>query len=189
MEDYIRYDDLIDGAMRKVVKAALIKVSKDGFPGNHHFLISFLTGFEGVEIPLILREKYPEEMTVVMQHQFEDLIIEEDFFSVVLRFNNVKEFIKVPFFSITSFADPSVRFGLKFNFIGEQDVLDELDSLLEAENEEGGLVEELKLDAKKSKKTIAKKEIVKKDGKKIAGKKSAKSKDKNVISLDFGKKK
>lgn len=125
IEDYIRYDQLVDKAMREVVKEALKKVKQDGFSGNHHFLISFLTGYEGVSISPKLKEKYPYEMTVVLQHQYEDLKITEDNFQVVLSFDGVKEKVQVPFLSLTSFADPGVKFGLKFNILTEDQLLDD----------------------------------------------------------------
>jgi len=127
IEDYIRYDQLVDGAMRDVVKEALKKVHKEGFSGNHHFLISFLTGYEGVSISPKLKEKYPDEMTIVLQHQYEDLDITKDSFQVVLSFDGMKEKVKIPFLALTSFADPGVKFGLKFNILSDEQLLDALE--------------------------------------------------------------
>ena len=120
IEDYIRYDQLIDNAMRNVIKEALKKIQKDGLPGHHHFLISFLTMYEGVELPASLIEKHPEEMTIVLQHQYEDLEITKDYFTVVLSFDGLKEKIVIPFAALTSFADPGVKFGLKFNILTDE---------------------------------------------------------------------
>ena len=116
-EDLIRYDKLIDSAMRFVVKEALKEVCNVGLKGDHHFLLSFITDADGVEIPKTLKERYPNEMTIVIQHQFENLIINDDRFSVTLSFDGKKEAIVVPFMALTSFADPGVKFGLKFNLV------------------------------------------------------------------------
>jgi len=114
-EDSIRYEKLVEDALRGVVRAALEQVSDEGLPGAHHFYITFRTDHPGVEIPDYLREKYPTEMTIVMQYQFWDLVVEEDFFSITLSFNNVGENLVVPFAAISGFADPSVKFGLQFH--------------------------------------------------------------------------
>jgi len=148
IEDYIRYDQLIDNAMRQVVKEALLKIKKDGLSGDHHFLISFFTNYEGVEIPANLKEKYPEEMTVVLQHQYEDLEVTETFFKVILSFDSKRELIKIPFAALTSFADPGVRFGLKFNILADEALLEEL-----AEEIEEEAVKEKKPSKKNDKKT------------------------------------
>ncbi len=113
-EDHIRYDTLIENALREVVRQAMGKVVKTGLPGDHHFYISFLTHQPGVEIPDYLREKYPEEMTIVLQHQFFGLTLTDNDFSVILSFNNVRERLTIPFSAITTFADPSVNFALQF---------------------------------------------------------------------------
>jgi hypothetical protein len=116
-EDHIRYDTLIENALREVVRQAMGKVVKTGLPGDHHFYISFLTHQSGVEIPDYLREKYPEEMTIVLQHQFFGLTVTENDFSVILSFNNVRERLTIPFNAITTFADPSVNFALQFQSV------------------------------------------------------------------------
>ncbi|MFZ8864756.1 MAG: ClpXP protease specificity-enhancing factor SspB [Rickettsiales bacterium] len=131
-EDYIRYDQLIDNAMRQVVKEALVKITKTGLSGEHHFLISFFTNFEGVQIPEHLKKKYPEEMTIVLQHQYEDLEVKPDFFKVVLSFENHRELIVIPFAALTSFADPGVRFGLKFNILADEALLDEIEKEIDS---------------------------------------------------------
>lgn len=137
IEDYIRYDQLIDNAMRQVVKEALTKITKDGLAGDHHFLISFFTSYEGVTIPAHLKKKYPEEMTIVLQHQYEDLEVEKDLFKVVLSFENQREQIIIPFAALTSFADPGVRFGLKFNILADESLLEEFeDSITETNIQE-----------------------------------------------------
>lgn len=125
IEDYIRYDQLIDHAMRDVVKKALYKIYNDGLTGNHHLLVSFLTGYEGVEMSPKLKEKYPEEMTIIIQHQYEDLEVTEQNFKIVLSFDGQKERISVPYLALSSFADPGVKFGLKFNILADENLLNE----------------------------------------------------------------
>jgi hypothetical protein len=112
----IDYPALIDNAMRSVVRTAIQQVAATGaLPGEHHFFISFLTNHPGVEISPVLRKRYPEEMTIVIQHQFWDLKVEEDKFTITLSFNNVPERLVVPFAALSAFADPSIKFGLQFH--------------------------------------------------------------------------
>jgi len=111
----IDYAELIDDAMHAVVRKTLKHVQKNGLPGEHHFFITFKTGAAGVMIADELRKKYPDEMTIVVQHQFFDLEVEEKYFSIVLSFDHVKQNLTIPFNSMTSFVDPSVRFGLQFS--------------------------------------------------------------------------
>lgn len=113
-EDQMRYDLLAQEALRGVVRAALKRVVRQGLPGNHHFYIAFLTTFPGVEISERLRQKYEREMTVVLQHQFWDLTVGDDYFSVTLSFNDTPEPLFIPFAAIKGFFDPSVQFGLQF---------------------------------------------------------------------------
>ncbi len=114
-EDIIDYPAMIDGAMRGVVRDALKHACEHGLPGEHHFFVSFQTQFPGVHISPMLRERYPQEMTIVVQHQFWDLHIEEDFFTISLSFNNIPETLVIPFDAMTAFADPSIKFGLQFH--------------------------------------------------------------------------
>jgi hypothetical protein len=125
-EDFINYGALIDEAMHIIVKKSLEIAASKKLPGEHHFFISFITKFPGVNLSDKLRKKYPQEMTIVLQFQFEELKVEETSFSVVLSFDNVKEKVIVPFAAITAFADPSVKFGLQFRHIDEQPEEDEL---------------------------------------------------------------
>jgi len=113
-EDLLHYDAMIENALRDVVHQTMNKVVKDGLPGDHHFYISFTTRYEGVALPPYLKEKYPEEMTIVLQHQFYGLTVDEHSFSVMLSFNNVREKLVIPFAAITTFVDPSVNFALQF---------------------------------------------------------------------------
>ncbi len=113
-DDILRYDLMIEAALRDVVRETLDTVAQNGLPGEHHFYITFLTNYPGVEIPDHLRKQYPDEMTIVLQYQFFGLKLEDDIFSVTLSFNNVKERLQIPIESITTFADPSVNFALQF---------------------------------------------------------------------------
>jgi hypothetical protein len=113
--DTIDYPGLIDSAMRNVVREALIHVDKFGLPGDHHFFISFQTNYPGVSISPQLKSRYPEEITIVVQHQFWDLKIDKQKFSIMLSFNNIPEKLVVPFDALTAFADPSIKFGLQFH--------------------------------------------------------------------------
>lgn len=111
----IDYPGMIDTAMRQVVRDALIHVDKFGLPGDHHFFISFQTNFPGVSISPQLKSRYPEEITIVVQHQFWDLKITDKQFAIMLSFNNIPEKLVVPFDALTAFADPSIKFGLQFH--------------------------------------------------------------------------
>lgn len=115
MTDTIDYPHLIDSAMRSVVRDVLKQVKIYGLPGDHHFFVSFRTDHPATKVSEALRSRYPNEMTVVIQHQFWDLKIEESYFSVMLSFNNVPEKLVIPFEALTAFADPSVKFGLQFH--------------------------------------------------------------------------
>lgn len=115
MNDRFHYDALVDDALRSVVRRVLTQVAETGLPGSHHFYISFRSTDPGVELPEYLRAKYPEEMTIVLQHQYWDLIIRDDDFEVTVSFNKQQERIKVPFAALSAFVDPSVRFGLQFD--------------------------------------------------------------------------
>lgn len=113
-EDLMRYDLLAQEALRGVVRAALERVVREGLPGNHHFFISFSTLHPGVEISDRLHKKYEHEMTIVLQHQFWNLQVEADRFSVDLSFNDIPEELVIPFDAVKGFFDPAVQFGLQF---------------------------------------------------------------------------
>jgi uncharacterized protein len=118
-KDYIGYQALTDAALRGVVRDALRRVEKQGLIANHHFRITFKTPFAGVDIPDFLREQYPEEMTVILQHQFWGLKVKDDVFEVTLSFRKVPATLTIPFAALTQFVDPGVDFGLQFREIGE----------------------------------------------------------------------
>ena len=115
MTDTIDYASIIDKAMRGVVKEILCQVEKKGLPGQNHFFVSYRTDYPGVAMSDTLRSKYPKEITIVLQHQFWDLKIEESLFRVSLSFNNVPEKLVIPFAALVGFADPSTKFGLQFH--------------------------------------------------------------------------
>jgi hypothetical protein len=112
--DLIRYDLLIQDALRGVVRRVLADVARDGLSGEHHFYITFRTHARGVRLSSRMRELYPDEMTIVLQHQFWDLGVTDQAFEVGLSFKNVPEKLLVPFEAVTRFSDPSVEFDLKF---------------------------------------------------------------------------
>ena len=113
-EDHIRYDMMVQDALIGVVRHVLVEASKNGLPGEHHFYISFRTHAPGVRISNRLLEKHPDEMTIVLQHQYWDLLVSESSLEVGLSFGGVPEKLHIPFDAMTGFFDPSVQFGLKF---------------------------------------------------------------------------
>jgi hypothetical protein len=117
--DHIRYDLLAQEALRGMVRTVLDDAAKNGLPGEHHFYIAFDTRAPGVRIPPRLLAQFPEEMTIVLQHQFWDLMVTEEAFEVGMSFGGVAERLVIPFAAIKSFADPSVQFGLKFEQVAE----------------------------------------------------------------------
>jgi len=125
-EDLLRYDKMVERALRSVVREALTHVAnRKTLPGEHHFFITFETGHEGVSIPDYLRLQYPDEMTIVLQYQFYDLEMKDDIFKVTLSFNNKLERLVVPLEAITTFADPAVSFALQFQSAFDEDEDDE----------------------------------------------------------------
>jgi uncharacterized protein len=116
-EDLMRYDLLAQNALRGVVRDALRYVEKSGLPGEHHFYIAFNTRHPGVTISDKLLQRYPREMTIVIQHQYSDLTISEDQFSIVLSFDQKAEQLVVPFSAVKGFLDPAVQFGLQFEVV------------------------------------------------------------------------
>ncbi|MDI4663889.1 SspB family protein [Xanthobacter autotrophicus] len=123
--DHIRYDLLAQEALRSVVRRVLLDVAKTGLPGEHHFYISFDTRAPGVRLSQRMREKYPEEMTIVLQHQFWDLIVTDTTFEVGLSFGGIPERLLVPFSALKGFFDPSVKFGLQFELAANESEAEE----------------------------------------------------------------
>jgi len=128
-DDILRYDIWIEEALRGVIRRSLMTVEELGLPDDHHFYITFKTEHPDVNIADWLRAEYPDEMTIVMQHQFDDLGVGEDGFTIKLRFGGRPERLDVPFEAITSFADPSVSFGLQLKSLDQDDEDGDYDEL------------------------------------------------------------
>ncbi|MEM1410351.1 MAG: ClpXP protease specificity-enhancing factor SspB [Pseudomonadota bacterium] len=121
----LNYGHLMQRAMRSMMADVLSQVAEDGLPGDHHFYICFETGHPGVDIPDWLRETYPEEMTIVLQDWFKDLVVVQDRFSVTLNFSDQAQTLVIPLAAVRTFVDPSVKFGLKFDaYDPEEEQLD-----------------------------------------------------------------
>jgi hypothetical protein len=114
VKDLLRYDKMVETALRGVVREALARTMASGLPGTHHFYITFKTHYPGVKVADSLLADYPEEMTIVLEHQFWELEVAEERFAVTLSFKGRPERVDVPFEAVTSFTDPSVKFGLQF---------------------------------------------------------------------------
>jgi hypothetical protein len=128
----IDYSILVDEAMHTIVKKSLQLIADENYMGDNHFFISFITTYPEVQISNQLKEKYPQEMTIVIQYQFEDLIVSDEYFEVTLSFNSIRERLVIPYKAMTSFADPSVKFGLQFRHYlyeegGDQDIDEEFE--------------------------------------------------------------
>jgi uncharacterized protein len=113
-ESLIPYDEIVQEALRAVIGRVLNQIRIGGLPGAHHFYIAFKTGFPGVKVPSWLREKYPDEMTIVIQHRFWDLVVGDEHFEIGLSFNQRPEHLVVPYAAVVGFVDPHVNFALQF---------------------------------------------------------------------------
>lgn len=120
VDDLLRYDRMVESALLGVVREALRLAASEGLPGEHHFFLTFRTQAPGVTLADSLHSQYPEEMTIILQHQFWDLFVDDDRFGVTLSFNNRPHELVIPFAALTSFVDPSVKFGLQFNVAEEK---------------------------------------------------------------------
>ncbi len=118
-DDPFRYDSWIEDALRGVIRHSLSYAAEHGLPGDHHFYITYLTEGDDVELPGYLKADHQEEMTIVLQHEFDELVVTEEAFWVTLRFNGKPERLRVPFDAVISFADPSVNFGLQIKTVSE----------------------------------------------------------------------
>lgn len=116
-QDLIGYDDIIENSMRLVICETLKKIEKTGLLGEHYFIITFATKMSGVDVPESLKEKYPEEMTIVIQNQYKSLKVGQENFTISLSFNGKYEKLTVPYKAITSFSDPSMNFSLRFSVV------------------------------------------------------------------------
>jgi len=151
-EDHIRYDILAQEALRGVMRKVLQEVMRTGLPGNHHFFITFLTGAPGVRVSSRLRERYPEQMTIVLQYQYWDLKVTDVGFEVGLSFSDVPEKLEVPFAAVRGFYDPSVNFELEFDVRTDEPATGEVTTLPKAENAKPQAVPRAKAEPKTAKK-------------------------------------
>jgi hypothetical protein len=175
-DDHIRYDILAQEALRGVMRKVLAEVARTGLPGNHHFFITFLTGAPGVRVSSRLRERYPEQMTIVVQFQYWDLKVSDTGFEIGLSFSDVPEKLEIPFSAVRGFYDPSVNFELEFDVKTEdQPAADEPDAGVPAI----AIVPEKKAEAKDAKKKAEK----------TAEKDAPSAKGADVVSLDAFRKK
>ena len=139
-ESLVPYQEMMQRALRGVMRDALALAGEQGLPGNHHYYVSFLTQHDGVTIPDHLRARYPDEMTIVLQHQFWGLETGEDGFSVTLSFGGKSERLTVPFEAVTAFVDPAVDFGLRFGPGPEGETDDAPDGTENAETDTASVV-------------------------------------------------
>lgn len=152
----INYDKLIEKSLKNVVVEALKIVEEQGLPGEHHFYITFKTNHPLTKISQQLKVQYPEEMTIVLQHQFSDLHVKEQFFTVDLSFGGILQTLQIPFEAISYFADPHAKFGLSFNLSEENHLLSEDASDFEVEEKHeqkvsGGTAAVISIDAFRNK--------------------------------------
>lgn len=117
-DSVIQYDNMVQLALLSVVRDVLKNAAEVGLPGNHHFYLTFNTGYQNVIIPDYLRKRYPDEMTIVVQNQFSDLVVDDSHFEISLSFNSKLEHLHIPFLALEGFFDPSVDFGLHFHATG-----------------------------------------------------------------------
>ena len=125
MADEIDYGNVMHNAMRSLIQDVLTEVKNNGLPGEHHFFITFDTNHAGVEMASWLKDRYPTEITVVMQHWYDDLEVKDDGFSVTLNFGDTPEHLVIPYEAILTFVDPSVEFGLRFETNEEDEDTDD----------------------------------------------------------------
>ncbi|WOE74443.1 SspB family protein [Alterisphingorhabdus coralli] len=132
-DSLIPYDEIVQDALRAVIGRVLRTIEDEGLPGEHHFYITFRTKAPGVDIPKHLTERFPEEMTIVLQNKFWDLHIDDELFSVGLSFNQIPASLTIPYAAVTAFVDPAVDFGLQFQV--DDDASGEPEPHEEAEND------------------------------------------------------
>ena len=147
-KDHIGYDDLVDSALRGAMREVMLRVAENGLLGSHHLYITFRTGYPGVDIPDYLRDRYPDELTIILQHQFWGLEVTEQGFAVTLSFNKSREQVSVPFAALTRFADPGVKFGMQFEFKstsgpGKLQLVGGVDEALAEAEEDGSLADDM----------------------------------------------
>lgn len=145
MENEINYDRLMEKALKHVVVEALKLAAEEGLPGENHFYISFKTNHPAVRMDTALLDQYPEDMTIVLQHQFANLMLAESYFEVDLSFNSIPHTLRIPYESITYFADPHARFALSFT--AENSTADVSTPQTEVKKVSGGSAEIVSIDA------------------------------------------
>lgn len=190
-EDLIRYDILTQEALRGVIKRVLEEVMNCGLPGEHHFFITFDTNHPGVRLSKRMKERYPEDMTIVIQHTYWDLEVNEGSFKIDLSFDDIRERLKIPYDSVKGFFDPWVKFGLQFEAVHGDEESSPEHLPVKSSPRELSVVEPEKKPAKSApkKKTRAKKKIkdaVKENASADADKKTEGA---EVVSLDSFRKK
>ncbi|PCI33479.1 MAG: hypothetical protein COB54_04035 [Alphaproteobacteria bacterium] len=132
-DSIIQYDAMVQTALLSVVKDVLQNAAEEGLPGDHHFYITFRTNHPTTSIPKYLKERYPDEMTIVVQNQFSNLVVDDAHFEISLSFNGKLEHLYIPFMALEGFFDPSVDFGLHFHATEvENDNMEELPAIVEA---------------------------------------------------------
>jgi len=141
MDRGIDYGNLMHQAMRGLIRDVMEQIADRGLPGAHHFFITLNTRHEGIEMAEWLRERYPDEITIVIQHWFDNLAVDEDGFAITLNFGNQPEPLYIPLDAITTFVDPSVEFGLKFESqVDDDDAEEDEDDEMQAESGKPGEV-------------------------------------------------
>ncbi|MGE0502962.1 MAG: SspB family protein [Rhizobiaceae bacterium] len=185
-DDLIRYDILCQEALRGVMRKVLSEVAKTGLPGNHHFFITFVTGAPGVRVSSRLKERYPEQMTIVLQFQYWDMKVTDAGFEVGLSFSDVPEKLEIPFSAVRGFYDPSVNFELEFDVKTEPAANQSIAQKPEAVSAKSP-VAAVKPEGKAKAEPRAKGETAKPAAAKKAESDAAKSAD--VVSLDAFRKK
>jgi len=137
----IDYPDLVDEALRGVARMVLARVAEEGLPGDHHFFVTFSTHHPDLELSASLRDTYPDEMTIVLQNQFWDLVVEDEAFTVSVRFDGHSQRLRVPWRAIRSFVDPAAEFGLRFeSHAAKSDEPDPHDGPVDLQDEPGEVI-------------------------------------------------
>jgi hypothetical protein len=131
-QDFMHYEQMVQAAYRGIVRDALARVAKEGLRGAHHFYIVFRTDYPGVGMSDTLRGRYPAEMPIVIQHEYWNLAVHEDYFEVGLSFNKMPETLRIPFLAITRFVDPGVQFGIEFDVPPQEGAAGQVPGVAEA---------------------------------------------------------
>ncbi len=187
-EDLIRYDVLTQEALRDVIRKVLQEVADSGLPGEHHFFITFRTDHPSVRLSARMRERYPEEMTIVIQHSYWDLKITDTYFEIDLSFDDILERLRIPFASLKGFFDPHVKFGVQFDAEYLEAANADVEVAIEGSDDDG---EVEKLPQVAQKREVAKSGKAKKSKKKTeaAAEEDEKTESAEIVSLDQFRKK